>query len=189
LRQWDEAAMMVIVPTPSVLAVLCLLGLWPVGAPQVDPALIRVYIEDAVGSPELEQSVKDLAAALAGRKKLVTIVDDEDKADVVVDVQDRTTIVPRITIGLGPRPGQTSNPAATGPAREARLRVNASLTHADESRELTNKNRANDNPGGWRSAAEDVAKQVEKWLSDRRAKVLAARPKTIGPQSPINPRV
>ena len=123
------------------------------------------------------------AAALAGRKKLIAIVDDEDKADVVIEVDERTTVVPKIVIGLGPRPGQPSNPAATGPSREVRLRVNATLSHADESREVANKNRANDNPGGWRSAAEDVAKQIEKWLNERRAKILAARPK-----APINPK-
>jgi hypothetical protein len=150
------------------------------GDPQADPALIRVYIDpqpgpDASGFSERQQSGKDLAAALAGRKKLVTLVADEDKADVLLEVHERTTTVPTIVIGVGPRPGQTTNPAATAPAREARLRVSASLTHADESREITNKNRANDNPGGWRSAAEDIAKQVEKWLSDRRAKILAAR--------------
>ena len=165
-----------------VVAVLCL-GLSPVGGRQSDPALIRVYIEEAVGSPDDQQSGKDLAAALAGRKKLITIVDDEDKADVVIEVDDRTTVVPKIVIGLGPRPGQPSNPAATGPSREVRLRVNATLSHADESREIANKNRANDNPGGWRSAAEDIAKQIEKWLNERRAKILAARPKP-----PINPK-
>jgi hypothetical protein len=36
----------------------------------------------------------------------------------------------------------------------------------------------NDHPGGWKSAAEDIARQVEKWVSARRAKILAARPKT-----------
>ena len=166
-----------------IVAVLCLLSLLVAGAPQADPALIRVYIDsqpgpDAIGFSERQQSGKDLAAALAGKKKLVTIVDDEDKADVVVEVHERTTTVPKIVIGLGPRSGQTTNPAATAPTREARLRVSASLTHADESREITNKNRAHDHPGGWKSAAEDIAKQIEKWLSDRRAKILAARPKT-----------
>lgn len=171
------------VPSAPIVAVLCLLSLSPAGASQADPALIRVCIDsqpgpDAIGFSERQQSGKDLAAALAGKKKLVTIVDDEHKADVVVEVHERTTTVPKIVIGIGPRPGQTTNPAATAPMREARLRVNASLTHADESREITNKNRANDHPGGWKSAAEDIAKQLEKWLNDRRAKILAARPKT-----------
>ena len=171
-----------------VVAVLCL-GLSPVGGRQSDLALIRVYIDEAVGSPDDQQSGKDLAAALAGRKKLIAIVDDEDKADVVIEVDDRTTVVPKIVIGLGPRPGQPSNPAATGPSREVRLRINATLSHADEFREIANKNRANDNPGGWRSAAEDIAKQIEKWLNERRAKILAARPKApINPKA-INPKV
>jgi hypothetical protein len=172
----------------ALVVALCL-SLPPVDARQSDPALIRVYIEEAVGFPEAQQSGKDLAAALAGRKKLITIVDDEDKADVVIEIDERTTVVPKIVIGLGPRPGQPSNPAAMGPSREVRLRVKATLSHADESREITNKNRANDNPGGWRSAAEDVAKQLEKWLNERRAKTLAARPKDAGSVQRLDPDV
>jgi hypothetical protein len=151
------------------------------GPPPPDPALIRICIDTRTGSIDpigLEQSAKDLTAALASKKKLFTIVDDEDKADVVLEVQERTVTVPKIVIGIGPRPGQPTNPASTMPAREARLHVGGSLVHGDESIDMRNKNRANDHPGGWKSAAEDITKQVEKWVSDRRAKILAARPKT-----------
>ena len=50
-----------------------------------DPSLIRVYIDsqpgpDVIGFSERQQSGKDLAAALAGKKKLVTIVDEIGRA-------------------------------------------------------------------------------------------------------------
>ena len=163
-----------------IVALLVVLSQSAAGPSQPDPALIRIYVDTRVGSIDpagLEQSGKNLTAALASKKKLFTIVDDEDKADVVLEVQERTVTVPKIVIGICPRPGQPTNPASTVPAREARLHVGGSLVHGDESIDLRNKNRANDHPGGWKSAAEDVAKQVEKWVNDRRAKILAARPK------------
>ena len=149
---------------------------------QADPALIRVYIDtrptasEPIGLAERQQSGKDLATAIAAKKKLFTIVEDESRADVVVAVQERTTTVPKIVIGIGPRPGQAGDPAKSAPSREAQLRVLAELSHANESIEIKNKNRANDNPGGWKSAAEDIVKQLEKWTGDRRAKIVAARP-------------
>ena len=164
-----------------IVALLFALSQSAAGPLPADPALIRIYVDTRSGSIDptgLGQSAKDLTAALASKKKLVTIVDDEDKADVVLEVQERTVTVPKIVIGIGPRPGQTTNPASTMPAREARLHVGGSLVHGDESIDLRNKNRANDHPGGWKSAAEDIAKQLEKWVADRRAKILAARPKT-----------
>jgi hypothetical protein len=166
-----------------IVALIGLLSLPSAARLQADPALIRIYIDtrtDAqVGSlAELEQSAKDLAAALAGKKKLFTIVDDEDKADVALKVAGRALTTPKILIGIGSGPGQTTNPATTLPARQAQLHVSASLARADESIEIRNKNRANDNPGGWKSAAEDIARQVEKWVGPRREKILAARPKT-----------
>jgi hypothetical protein len=170
-----------------ILALLWVLSQSAAVPSQAGPALIRVYVDTRTGSIDpkgLEQSAKDLTAALAGKKKLFTIVDDEDKADVVLEVQERTVTVPKIVIGIGPRPGQPSNPASTMPAREARLHVGGSLVHGDESIDMRNKNRANDHPGGWKSTAEDIAKQVEKWVSDRRAKILAARPKTA-PAYPV----
>ena len=176
-------------------AVLCLLSLQSAAVTQADPALIRVYIDtgshagDAGGLAERQQSGKDLATALAGKKKLFTIVDDEDKADVVLEVQDRMVTVPKIVIGIGPRPGQPTDPGATLPTRQAQLRVSASLAHADESVQIKNKNRANDYPGGWKSAAEDIAKQVEKCVTDRRSKILDARPKTGALSSPFPGRL
>jgi len=162
-----------------------LLSLQSAVEPQVDSTLIRIYINtrastDPLGLAEREQSGKDLATALSGKKKKVTIVDDEDKADVVLELEARRVAAPKIVIGIGPRPGDPTNPASTVPSLQAQLRVKASLVHADESNRFSNKNRAYDNPGGWKSVAEDIARQLEKWVTDRRAKILAARPKTSG---------
>jgi hypothetical protein len=166
-----------------IVALIGLLSLPSAARLQADPALIRIYIDTRShagdGSlAEREQSGKDLASALAGKKKLFTIVDDEDKADVVLKVEGRALTTPKIVIGIGPGPGQTTNPATTLPARQAQLHVSVSLARADESIEIRNKNRANDNPGGWKSAAEDIARQLEKWVGPRREKILAGRPKT-----------
>src|SRR5262245_16425122 len=98
------------------------------GSAQADPALIRVYIDtrptagEPIGLAERQQSGKDLATAIAAKKKLFTIVEDESRADVVVEVQERTTTVPKIVIGIGPRPGQAGDPAKSAPSREAQLR-------------------------------------------------------------------
>jgi hypothetical protein len=163
-------------------AVLCLLSLPSAGSAQTDSALVRVYIDTRpdnadAGLPDRQQSGKDLAAALGGKKKLFTIVDDEARADVVLHVEGRAVTVPKMIIGISPRPGQAADPTMR-PTPEAQLRVGVSLARADESVEMKNKNRAYDNPGGWKSAAEDIAKQIERWVGDRRAKILAARSKT-----------
>ena len=164
-------------------AIFCLLVSSSASSSQADATLIRVYVDsrpapgDDLGLSERQQSGKDLATAIASKKKLFTIVEDEDKADVVIELKERTATVPKLVIGIGPRPGQAGDPGTSAPSREAQLRVAATLAHAEESIEIKNKNRAFDNPGGWKSAAEDIAKQVEKWVSDRRAKILAARPK------------
>ena len=167
-----------------IVAVSCLLALQSVSALQADPGLVRVYIDtrptagEGLSLTERQQSGKDLAAAITSKKKLFTLVEDETMADVVLEVLDRTVTAPKLVIGIGPRPGQAGDPATSVPAKEAQLRVGASLAHANESLEIKNKIRANDNPRGWKSAAEDIVKQVEKWVSDRRSKILAARPKT-----------
>lgn len=38
-----------------------------------------------------------------------------------------------------------------------------------------NTNRASDTESGWKSAAEDIAKQIDKWIAAHRAAILAAR--------------
>jgi hypothetical protein len=128
-------------------------------APQV-PALPRVYVHTGeTGDPselrERQASVKDLRAGFARKKKDLLVVDDEARADFDVEVVDRTTVVPKIRIGLTP-------PGAGGPARLVHLRVK--LTHGDESMEFTNKNTAYDVMNGWSSAADDIVRQIDQWI-------------------------
>jgi hypothetical protein len=82
----------------------------------------------------------------------------------------RTTEVPRIAFGLGPRPG---DPGTSAPIRLGRLR--ATLMFGAMAVNMQNKNRANDNPRGWKSAAEDIADQVDKWIGQFRAEIIRAR--------------
>src|SRR5262245_50292516 len=88
----------------SVLAVI-LLG-FAVALPSAQTkTLPRVYVytdqsvNDAV-LKQREESVKDLRDVFAGRKKVLTVTDDEDKADVTVEVLERATMVPKVRIGV-----------------------------------------------------------------------------------------
>lgn len=125
-------------------------------------ALPRVYVHTAEsGDPrelrDRQQSVKDLRAAFARKKKDLVVIDDEERADFDVELVDRTTVVPKIRIGLTP-PG----PGAAGPGRVVHLRVK--LTRGDQSVEFTNKNTAYDVSNGWSSAADDVVRQIDQWI-------------------------
>jgi hypothetical protein len=40
---------------------------------------------------------------------------------------------------------------------------------------FANKNSPLESNGGWKSAADDVAKQIDKWIVDHQAQILAAR--------------
>jgi hypothetical protein len=141
----------------------------------VDPALIRIYVHTADGGQPDElaarrASRKDLATALSGKKKLIVVVDDEDKADVSIEIEGRSIEVPRIVIGLAGRPG---DPPSSGLVRLGTL--SASLESGPVTLGLTNKNRTNDNPGGWKSAAENIADQTEKWVREHRESILKRR--------------
>jgi hypothetical protein len=145
-------------------------------ARQPNPSLVRVYVhtDDAGDRAELvarRESVTDLSEALADKKNDVALVEDEPQADVVVEVIDRTVTIPKIVIGLGARPGQT--PGYPAPARATHLRVK--LVYRDESMVLSNKTAALESNGGWQGAARDIAKQVDTWIVDHRARILAVR--------------
>jgi len=150
-----------------------------------DPQLIRVHVQtDEAGIPEelaaRRDSVRHLAAAIAGQKKgkVMAIVDSADRADVVVEVVDRGVRVPKVVIGLGGMGSQPGRPTPLPPpTRAVQLRVTTGLANDGDPVELTNKNRATESEAGWKSAAEDLAKQVEKWVADNRAAILAVRGK------------
>jgi hypothetical protein len=133
------------------------------------PALPRVYITTAVRGAEADlrdrqQSVKDLRSALAGKKKDLVLVDTDD-ADYIIDVVDRSFTVPKIAFMPPPRPGQPGIDAS--PARAVHLRV--ALRHGtDDPIDFTNKSTYLESGGGWKAAADEIAKQIDKWLVDRR---------------------
>jgi hypothetical protein len=159
---------------------LMLSGGTPQGlAPAPNPGLIRVFVhtEETGQASELadrRQSVRDLAAALAKSKKTLAVVDAADKADVVAEILDRGVTVPKVVIGLSPRPGDPSSIAGMGtPVRIVVLRIK--LTSGDVSPIFTNKNKPAESRGGWKSAADDIGNQIEKWIAQRRAEILKRR--------------
>lgn len=150
---------------------------------QPDPRLIRVHVLTADGghSDELagrRASLEHLAVALAGQKKgtVLAVVDAESKSDVVVDVIQRSVTVPKVVFGLGPsRSGGASSPSMNPPTRHAVLHVTLHMAAGSDRVEFKNKNRAIESEQGWKSAAGDIAKQIEKWIADRRTEILKAR--------------
>ena len=155
----------------------------PAGIPQPDPKLIRVHVQtDEGGDPiELEarrDSVKHLVSAVAGRKKvMVSVADGADNVDVYVKVEERGVTVPKVVIGLSGgmgSPGGRPGPGAQ-PVRIAQLRVTFQIAGNNDSFGVANKNRVNENDSGWKSAADDIVKQLEKWIAEHRAAILDAR--------------
>jgi hypothetical protein len=130
------------------------------------PGLPRVYVHTAEsGDPrelrDRQQSVKDLRAAFAKKKKDLVVDDDAERADIDVELMERTTVVPKFRIGLTP-------PGAGGPARAVHLRVK--LTRGDTSMEFTNRNTVYDVMNGWSSAADDVVRQIDQWILLRKGR-------------------
>ncbi len=139
-------------------------------APQAKtPVRIHVSTDDTGDPDELANrraSVRDLASALTGKKNVFIAAADEDDAELVVEVIGRGLTVPRVIIGLGPRPGQST--ISSGPSKAADLRARLT-TRPGEIVDFRNKNKAADNPRGWKSAADDIADQIERW---QRARVV-----------------
>jgi hypothetical protein len=138
-----------------------------------DPKLIRLYVSAPDGPDDAarRESVRHLKSALASKKKDVAVVDEEDAADVAVDVVERTVTTPRVVIGLA-TPGQ---PGTQAPSRLVHLRVQLNAPRLDTSLRIENKNRAYDTGPGWESAADDIVKQIVKWSIDNRAKLIEKR--------------
>jgi hypothetical protein len=165
---------------------LCTPGLKtrPPTAGQPDPKIIRVHVQtdddgDAAELGARRESVRHLQAAI-GEKKKANIVSTStmEDADVILEVEGRSVTVPKVIIGLGGGMGSPNGRppgAPTGPVKAIKLKVTMALARDGDPIELANKNRANESESGWKSAAEDVAKQVEKWISEHRAAIIAAR--------------
>jgi hypothetical protein len=149
------------------------------GAAPETATLVRVYAHtddagDISDRDARRQSLKDLRAALNDKKKDLVLVKTEDEADVLVEVVDRTTTIPKVVFGPVVSPSQPSRgTGAASPIRAVHLRV--TLTYLGDPVIFTNKAALIESTGGWRSAAEDIAKQVDKWIVDHRAEILARR--------------
>ena len=133
------------------------------------PALPLVCITtsddgDASDVKGRQESVKDLRTDLASKKKDLVVVDEKDRADFVVEVLERTTSVPRVL--FTPMEPGVAGPVSTGPTRAVHLRVTIVRGSGDPV-EFTNKSTAIESRGGWNSAADDVAKQIDKWIVER----------------------
>jgi hypothetical protein len=152
----------------SILLVVSAL-LWAGQAPKATaPALplVCVTTNDQGGADDLkgrQESVKDLRAALADKKKHLVVVDQEDRADFVVHVMERTTTTPRIL--FTPMEPGVAGPVSSGPSRAVHLRVTI-VRGSSDPEEFTNKGTAIESRGGWRFAADDLAKQIDKWIVD-----------------------
>jgi hypothetical protein len=136
-------------------------GTTPTAPPPLPRVLVETDPENGDGAlRDRLQSVKDLRSALLDKKKRLVVVDDRDRADLVITVVERTTTIPRIRIGLTP-------PGTTGPVRAVRLRVTLTRSRIDDQDgrvEFTNKNTPFENARGWTAAADDLAQQIEKWI-------------------------
>jgi hypothetical protein len=158
-----------------VLGLLLPLGQTPAGSapPQ---QLVRVFVHtddtgDAVELAGRRDSVKDLREILA-KKKSLTVVSAEAGADVVVEVTDRTVTIPKVAIGVGPVTGPGGG--ATYPAKAVHLKVMVTYGKKEQL-PFSSKNSPFEASGGWRSAADDIAKQLDKWITSNRETLLAGR--------------
>ena len=136
------------------------------------PKPVRIFVQtDESGVAEelaaRKTSAKDLSESLASHKKLFVVVDDEDKSEMQVEVLGRGLTVPKVVFGIGTRPGESG--IGNAPTKHAELRIRVTVTSSDLTADLKNKNKANDNPRGWKSAADDLANQLDKWVLEHRA--------------------
>lgn len=150
--------------------------------PTPNPALVRVFVKTADGGQASElaarrESVKDLEDALQSKKKTIAVVDREDDADLVLEVLTRGVTVPKVVLGLGPRPNEP--PTLPTPVRVAVLRTQ--LTFGREVMEFTNKNKPPEAARGWESAADDIGDQVNKWAAGHREEILRRRGGDVAP--------
>jgi hypothetical protein len=160
---------------------LCLGAPLQTFSPQADALLIHVRIQtDDLGDvddvAERRESVRHLVAAIAGKKKpgMVLVANPDDRVDVVVNVEGRGVTVPKVVIGLSGGMG-SGRPTPAPPVRAAQLHVTFTIANGSDPVAIMNKNRANETESGWKSAADDVAKQLEKWIAEHRAAILKAR--------------
>ncbi|HEX5071261.1 MAG TPA: hypothetical protein VFV78_13680 [Vicinamibacterales bacterium] len=138
----------------------------PIYSPQAKTLHFYVKTDEGGERKDLEarrESVSDVTAALAAKKKVLTAAEGEAGADVLIEVIERSVYVPKVVMGLNPRPGDPSSiPGMIAPVRSPVLRVR--VTRGPVAIVFTNKNKPPESLRGWQEAASDVAGQIEKWL-------------------------
>ena len=157
-----------------ILAVMIVSFLMQSQVPAPAEGLIRVCVLPAARTNEvadLFESAQDLSAVFATRKKDLAVVATPEHADVVVTVTNRTVTIPRVAIGVVPanRPGAP----ASGPVRIMHVRI--TLTAGKDEIEVNSKESVLEPTTTWRLATDAVAKQVEKWIADHKAALMANR--------------
>jgi hypothetical protein len=149
-------------------------------ATRVTPSVVRIYVhaaDDGSDAQELaarRESVADVAAALATKKKVLSVVSEKEQADVLLELIERGWTVPKFMIGLGARPGQPPGAGGT-PMRAVQLRVRLRVRDREETVDFTNKNTPLESSRGWKSAADDLAGQIEKWVAAHRDEIHSSR--------------
>ena len=150
-----------------------------------DASLIRVRIDtDPGGIPDelaaRRESVAHLLAAVRANKKsgIVIVTRPDDPTDVIVDVADRGVTVPKVVVGLNGGTGSPNGRMPTNAVRVVQLRVTVTLARDVDPVEIKNKNHPNETTSGWQSAAEDIAKQLDKWIAEHRDAIIQARRRT-----------
>ena len=140
--------------------------------PKADAVPVRVWLPLAnTLAPDFRDSTNDLSDLLRDKRKTIEIVDDKDRADVEVEVTDRSVTVPRVAIGVV-KPGRPGEPAA-GLIQVAHL--TATVTAGALSVTIKNKNSPTAASDGWKSAADDIARQIDTWIGKHKAELIAAR--------------
>jgi TonB family protein len=140
----------------SIALVLAGQGAPQASAPAPPPGLVRVYVRAPAGdatpaAADLRKSAEDVAVALAGKKKTLTVVEQAGDADVEVAIIDRSVVAP---------------------ARRRTVILTVIVTTGNQVVDFANKNKPPEGPDGWERAANDIADQIDEWVAARRDEIL-----------------
>ena len=147
-----------------------------------DSGTVRVFVftAESGGSPgdsaaaARVDSMKDLQAALRSKSGL-SLVDGREQADVMIEVLDRGDQETGETVSVTTSSPVTGTPHTdTTRSKDAVVRVK--LVVGDEVLNLQGSG-SGDTTRRWRTAANNVAKVIERWIKAHRASVMAARAK------------
>ena len=146
---------------------------------QASPDFIRVHVFTASADSstssdrqikEREDSADDLREALqatAGRLEMIQLVEDQDRADVVIEVLSREEQMMSRAPTAGNLGSRRMEPVAP---RERRVFVRLTVPAVDHTDDIEGLDR-----GGWRRVAENVAVQIDAWIRTNLDAIRATR--------------